>query len=174
MKRAALFVLLLALTTPAFAEAPAETGGPVTNQAERDAIAARVRGGASCARCDLFQIDLSYQAIAGRDFSGARLRQSELQVVTADRADFHGANLSLANLFGGRFSRANFVDVNFTGATLVGGYYGGARFAGAILDRANLSGSDLSSASGLTQAQLNQACGAAMTALPAGLTVPAC
>ncbi len=47
------------------------------SQAERDAIAARVRGGASCAGCDLFQIDLSYQALAGRDFTGARLRQTD-------------------------------------------------------------------------------------------------
>lgn len=174
MKRAALLAALFALTTPAFAEAPGDTAGPITNQAERDAIAARVRGGAACANCDLFQIDLSYQAIVGRDFSGARLRQSELQVVTADRADFHGANMSLANLFGGRFSHANFSDVNLAGATLVGGYYGGARFGGAVLTRANLSGSDLSLASGLTQAQLNTACGDATTALPSGLTVPAC
>ena len=58
MKRAALFACVIALTTPAFAEAPSATGGPVTNQADRDGIAARVRGGASCAGCDLFQIDL--------------------------------------------------------------------------------------------------------------------
>lgn len=174
MKRAALAALLFALTAPAFAEAPGDTGGPITNQAERDAIAARVRGGASCANCDLFQIDLSYQAIGGRDFSGARLRQSELQVVTADRADFHGANMSLANLFGGRFSSADFTDANLSGATLVGGYYGAARFGGAVLRGANLAGSDLSLASGLTQAQLDTACGDATTLLPAGLTVPAC
>lgn len=174
MKRAALFAALFALTTPAFAEAPGDTAGPITNQAERDAIATRVRGGQSCANCDLFQIDLSYQAIGGRDFSGARLRQSELQVVTGDRADFHGANMSLANLFGGRFSSANFTDVNFSGATLVGGYYGNARFGGAVLNGANLSGSDLSLADGLTQAQLNTACGDATTALPTSLTVPAC
>jgi uncharacterized protein YjbI with pentapeptide repeats len=174
MKRAALFTMLFALTTPAFAEAPGDTAGPITNQAERDVIAARVRGGESCAACDLFQIDLSYQGIAGHNFAGARLRQSELQIVTADRTNFHGANMSLANLFGGRFSSADFSDVNLSGAALVGGYFGGARFGGAVLTGANISGSDLSLATGLTQAQLNTACGDATTALPAGLTVPAC
>ncbi len=173
MKRAALFACLLALTTPAFAEAPGDTAGPITNQAERDAIALRVRGGAACVQCDLFQADLSYQNLAGRDFSGARLRQSDLQIVTADRARFHGANMSLANLFGGRFSSADFTDANLSGAVMVGGYYGGARFGGANLSGANLSGAELAGAIGLTQAQLSSACGDGTT-LPPGLTVPRC
>jgi uncharacterized protein YjbI with pentapeptide repeats len=103
MKRAALFACLFALTAPAFAQtAPADTGGPVTNQSERDAIAERVRGGASCAGCDLFQIDLAYQNVSGRDFTGARIRQADLTIAIADRANFTGANLSLTNLFGAR------------------------------------------------------------------------
>jgi len=169
MKRAAFALCLFALTTPALAQAPSETGGPITNQAERDTIAARVRGGASCSGCDLFQIDLSYQAIPGRDFSGARIRQADLSLATADRARFNGANASLTNFFGARLSSANFTDANLTGATFVGAYLGGARFNGAVLTGANLDGAD-----GLTQAQLNTACGDATTSLPAGLTVPAC
>jgi len=174
MKRAALFACLFALTTPAFAQAPAATGGPITNQAERDAIAARVRGGASCAGCDLFQIDLAYQSVAGRDFTGARIRQADFSLVTADRARLRGANLSLTNFFGARLSSADLTDTNLEGATLVGAYLGGARFAGAVLTGANLSGAELAGAIGLTQAQLNTACGDAATTLPAGMTVPAC
>src|SRR5690606_33507630 len=104
MKRAALFACLLAFTTPALAQAPSATGGPITSQAERDAIAARVRGGASCAGCDLFQISLAYQSVAGRNFAGARIRQADLSLTTADRARFHGANMSLTNFFGARLS----------------------------------------------------------------------
>lgn len=174
MKRAALILCLLALTTPAFAQAPSVTGGPITNQAERDGIAARVRAGASCANCDLFQIDLSYQAISGRDFSGARIRQADLSLATADRARFHGANLSLTNLFGARLSGADLSDANLDHATLVGAYLGGARMSGAVLDGANLSGAELASATGLTQTQLNTACGDATTTLPAGFTIRAC
>lgn len=144
------------------------------SQAERDAIAVRVRGGASCARCDLFQIDLSYQNISGHDFAGSRIRQSNFSVAVADRASFRGANLSLANLFGIRAGRADFTDANLEGATLVGGYFHGARFSGAVLDGANLSGADLDGAVGLTQDQLNTACGDATTTLSPGLTVRHC
>jgi len=174
MKRAALFACLTALTTPAFAQAPAVTGGPITNQAERDDISARVRAGAACVNCDLFQIDLSYQAIAGRDFSGARIRQADLSLATADGARFRGANLSLTNLFGARLSGADLSDANLDHATLVGAYLGGARISGAVLDGANLSGAELAGTIGLTQTQLNTACGDATTTLPVGLTIRAC
>ncbi len=178
MKRATLAAYLLAVTTLCgslvYAQTPSATGGPMVSQDERDAIAARVRGGASCAGCDLFQIDLSYQSVAGRDFSGSRIRQSDFSVATADGARFRGANLSLANLFGMRASHADFTDANLEGATLVGGYFGGARFEGAVLAGANLSGAELQSARGLTQDQLNTACGDATTTLPANLTAPAC
>ncbi|MGE0741848.1 MAG: pentapeptide repeat-containing protein [Hyphomonadaceae bacterium] len=174
MKRAALFACLFLLAAPAYAEAPGATGGPIVSQAERDVIAQRVRGGAACAHCDLFQIDLSYQSIAGRDFTGARIRQADLSLATADSARFHAANLSLTNLFGVRAGRADFSDANLEGATLVGGYFGGARFGGAVLSGANLSGAELAGAQGLTQEQLNTACGDAQTTLPAGMTVRAC
>ena len=174
MKRAALFACLLTFATPALAQAPSATGGPITNQAERDAIAERVRGGASCANCDLFQISLAYQSVAGRNFSGARIRQADLSLATADRARVHGANMSLTNFFGARLSSADLSETNLEGATLVGGYFGGARFNGAVLTGANFSGADLADAVGLTQDQLNTACGDSTTTLPAGVTIPAC
>lgn len=173
MKRAALILALLALASPAFA-APGATGGPITNQAQRDATAERVRGGASCARCDLFQIDLSYQAVAGRDFSGARIRQADLSLATADHARFRGANMSLTNFFGARLAHADMSETNLEQATLVGAYLGYVNFSGAAMTGANLSGAELTGATGLTQAQLNTACGDATTVLPGGFTIPTC
>jgi uncharacterized protein YjbI with pentapeptide repeats len=179
MKRATLAAYVLALTSFScghlvYAEPPSATGGPTVSQEERDDIAIRVRAGDPCANCDLFQIDLAYQAIPGRDFSGSRIRQSNMTVATADRANFRGANLSLANLFGMRAGHADFTDANLEGATLVGGYFGYARFGGAALTGANLSGAELTGATGLTQEQLNTACGDATTTLPAGMTIPRC
>lgn len=174
MKRAALLACLIAFTTSAFAQTPSATGGPVTNQAERDGIATRVRGGASCAGCDLFQIDLAYQTIVGRDFNGARIRQADLSVATADRAKFQRANASLTNFFGARLGHADFREANLDHAILVGAYLGYAHFDGADLTGADLSGAELTGAQGLTQAQLSTACGDASTVLPAGLTVPLC
>jgi uncharacterized protein YjbI with pentapeptide repeats len=176
MKRAALFACLFALTTPAaFAQAaPSDTGGPITNQAERDAIARRVRGGESCTGCDLFQIDLSYRSVAGRNFTGSRIRQADFTIAVADRANFTGANLSLTNMFGARATGANFTGANLDGAQLVGAHFGSARFDGARMEGANLSGAELSNARGLTQQQLNTACGDATTTLPAGMTISRC
>lgn len=173
MKRAALFACLFALTTPAFAQV-SDTGGPIANQAERDATASRVRAGAPCAGCDLFQIDLAYQNVSGRDFTGARIRQANMTVAIADGANFTGANLSLTNMFGMRATRANFTGANLAGASLVGVHFGGARMGGAVLAGANASGAELSEAVGLTQEQLNTACGDATTMLPAGMTIPRC
>ncbi|MBX9746189.1 MAG: pentapeptide repeat-containing protein [Hyphomonadaceae bacterium] len=173
MKRAALFAALLALASPAFAQV-SDVGGPITSQAERDATAQRVRGGASCAGCDLFQIDLAYRNVSGRDFHGSRIRQADLTIAIADRTNFAGANLSLANLFGLRATRANFAGANLSGATLVGAHLGGARMTGAVLTGANASGAEMADAVGLTQDQLNTACGDATTTLPAGMTIPRC
>jgi uncharacterized protein YjbI with pentapeptide repeats len=174
MKPIALAVCLAALAAPALAQPPSAAGGPVATQAERDANAERVRAGASCARCDLFQIDLAYRSIAGRDFSGARIRQADLSLAVADRARFRGANLSLTNLFGARLTRADLSDANLEGATLVGAYFGGAQLRGAALAGADLSGAELAAATGLTQTQLDAACGDATTTLPAGLRIRAC
>ena len=173
MKRAALFACLFALTSPALAQ-DADTSGPITNQAERDATAERVRGGASCTACDLFQIDLSYQNVSGRNFTGSRIRQADLTIAIADRANFTGANLSLTNLFGVRATGANFTNANLDEAQLVGAYFGSSQFSGARLRGANLAGADLTDARGLTQEQLNTACGDVTTALPQGLTIPRC
>ncbi len=174
MKRALLLLALLTLAAPASAQGVSDTGGPIVSQAQRDVIAERVRGGASCPRCDLFQIDLSYQDVEARDFSGARMRQSDLSLISADGSRFRGANLSLVNAFGGRFAHADFTNANLNHTQLIGGYFGYGRFAGATLNGANISGSDFTGVTGLTQAQLNAACGDAQTILPAGLSVPAC
>lgn len=178
MKRAVATVLL-AFTTfscgyPAFAQAPSATGGPIVSQAERDVIAERVRSGASCANCDLFQISLAYLGIEGRDFSGARIRQADFSLATADRAHFRGANMSLTNFFGARLANADLRDANMEGATFVGAFLGGARMSGASLDGANFSGAELALAQGLSQDQLNTACGDATTTLPTGMTIPRC
>jgi uncharacterized protein YjbI with pentapeptide repeats len=80
----------------------------------------------------------------------------------------------VANLFGARFTRASFRHADLSRAIAVGAYFGSANLSGARLDGANLSGAELETARGLTQAQLNTACGDRYTRLPRGLTIPAC
>lgn len=134
----------------------------------------RVRQGQSCTGCNLFQADLSYRNLPGVDLTGSRLRQADLSLSTMNRARFARADLSVANLFGGRFTAASFAGANLERATLVGAYFGSADFSGANLTEANLSGAEMNRVRGLTQSQLDRACGDATTRLPAGLRVSPC
>jgi uncharacterized protein YjbI with pentapeptide repeats len=148
---------------------------PEENDAARKATAQRlVMGEKACKGCDLFQVDLSYQDLEGRDLSGARLRQADLGLSTFDNTNFAAANMSIVNAFGIRAEHADFSKVDFQNAVLVGGWFGHSKFDGATFNNANLSGSDFATATGLTQMQLNTACGDADTKLPKGLVLPSC
>ena len=132
------------------------------------------RGGASCPGCNLFQADFSNLEMPGRNFSGARLRQSNLSLATMTRSNFSGADLRDVDGFGGLFTGSNFAGADLTNSTWVGTYLQGANFHGANLSGANFSGAELDRVRGLTQAQLNRACGDEATMLPAGLSIPRC
>ena len=144
------------------------------SEAQSAAEIEKVKSGQSCQGCNLFQADFSYQGIRDVDLSGARLRQANMSLSTMNGVNFTSTNLSVANLFGGRFTGANFSGANLQNATLVGGYFSGANFSGANLSGANLGGANLQQALGLTQSQLNNACGDQYTKLRAGLSVPRC
>ena len=79
------------------------------------------------------------------------------------RADLSGASLSDADL-----SSSDLSDAKLSGADL-----SGADLSDASLNGADLSEVDLSAAEGLTQAQLDQACGT-NAKLPPGLTLCPC
>ena len=135
---------------------------------------AAVKAGKSCATCNLFQADLSYAEGTKMDLSKARLRQSNFALSTYDQVNLTGADLSVSNLFGARFNQANFSNANFKRAIAVGTYFGASNFTGADLAGANFSGAHLAIVKGLTQVQLDQACGDATTRLPKGKTIPTC
>lgn len=135
---------------------------------------AKASSGKSCETCNLFQANMSYLQISDVSFAGSRLRQSDMTLATMDRVNFNGANLSIANLYGARFTGATFRKTDLTDAILVGASFDGADFSGANLTNANISGAELSRARGLTQAQINRACGDNSTELPGGLKVQQC
>lgn len=161
MKRLALIAAgLLAATAPASAQNAGEI--------------ARVQSGQSCTGCNLFQADLAYRDLPNVNVSGSRLRQADLSLSTMNGSNFSRADLSVANLFGGRFTGASFVGANLRDANMVGAYFGGANLSGADLSGAILSGAEMETARGLTQSQLDAACGDGDTRLPAGLRIPVC
>jgi uncharacterized protein YjbI with pentapeptide repeats len=135
---------------------------------------ARVRGGASCQGCNLFQGDFSGLEARGLNLSGARLRQSDLSLSVMNRTRFTNADLRDVEAYGAVFSNSSFAGADLTNASFVGAFLEGADFSGATLSGANFSGASLARATGLSQSRLNQACGDEATRLPGGLRIPRC
>jgi uncharacterized protein YjbI with pentapeptide repeats len=111
------------------------------------------------------------------NLAGATLKKSELL-----RADFSGANLENADLSKAELGRAVFVEANLNGADLSYSNIARANFSEAQLENVDLTrtytyltrmeGVDLSKTIGLTQEQLELACGDSHTQLPNGLEKP--
>ena len=72
------------------------------------------------------------------------------------------------------FSNATFLKTDLSGANLAHADLDGADLSGAVLTITSLKGTDLTKARGLTQGQLDTACGDAQTRVPAGLKVHLC
>ncbi|MAK80856.1 MAG: hypothetical protein CMJ17_03110 [Phenylobacterium sp.] len=134
----------------------------------------QVRAGANCPKCNLFQAELGGLTLKGKNLAGARLRQADLSLTIMNRTNFAGADLRDVEAYGGVFSSASFAAADLTNASFVGTHLEGANFRGARLRGANFSGAEMDRVTGLTQAQLNQACGDAATRLPGGLRIPPC
>ena len=156
-------LLVIAVTTAAL-PAAAQNAGQI----------ARVRGGASCAGCNLFQGNFSGLEARGLNLRGARLRQADLSLSVMNRTRFANADLRDVEAYGGVFSSSNFSGANLTNASFVGAYLDGSNFSGATLAGTNFAGASLERATGLTQGRLNQACGDEATQLPRGLSIPRC
>jgi uncharacterized protein YjbI with pentapeptide repeats len=135
---------------------------------------AKVHAGGSCPRCNLFQADFGNKTMFHRNLAGARLRQSDMSLAALDYTTMANADLRDVNGYAGRFTGVNFSGADMTNSTFVGAYLGGANLRGAKLSGANLSGAEMAKAIGLTQSQLNAACGDEKTTLPRGLRIPAC
>ncbi len=135
---------------------------------------AKVKAGGGCAHCNLFQADFGNRVLKSRNMAGSRLRQSDMSLSVLTRSDMSHADLRDVNGYGALFGGVNFAGADMTNSTFVGAYLEGANFRGAKLGGANFSGSEMDKALGLTQAQLNGACGDEKTTLPHGLRIPAC
>ncbi len=112
-----------------------------------------------CPACNLAGADLSNTCVKGKDLSGA---------------NFDGATAVLMCMSFANFSNATFRGTDLSGANLAHANLDGADLSGAILDITSLKGTDLTKAKGLTQKQLDQACGDGETRVPAGLKVHLC
>lgn len=97
------------------------------------------------------------------DFKGADLTNADFGKAELGRAEFEGAAIGGVTFAYANLSRAQFADVTL-GAPV--------DFTGAFMFLTRIEGVDLSTATGLAQAQVDLACGDGTTRLPAGLAAP--
>lgn len=140
--------------------------------------------GGVCEECDLSGRILTGARMTHSNFSRSDFSNAVLTRADASHSEFHGADFTQADLTRARLIDASCPQARFERARLAqadarGADFTRANFAGADLTRMNfedadLSGADLRHARGLTQAQLDEACGDPRTRLPPGLRVERC
>lgn len=108
-------------------------------------------------------------SMTGVQFSGASFRHARLTDTMAMRSVFYRADL-----IGMVAERASFRKARFDESLMIGVVLHETDVTGATFIFTDLTGADLSTVAGLTQEQLNPACGNAKTRLPAGLNVQPC
>ncbi|MCU1259778.1 MAG: pentapeptide repeat protein [Bryobacterales bacterium] len=108
-------------------------------------------------------IDLHQAYLMDADLRDSYLEHARLQNAILRKADLSRANLVSAELDGADLCRANLSYADLRGASI----------SGAFLKKTDLRGTDLSTTSGLTMKQLEDAWGDASTKLPAGFSRPA-
>ncbi len=124
------------------------------------AAVARIHAGiVDCVGCNLEGADLTNTCVKAHDLHGA---------------NFDGANAVLMCMSFANFTDATFRGTDLSGANLAHAKLDGANLSGAVMDATSLKGTDLTRALGLTQKQLDQACGDSDTKAPAGLKVHTC
>ena len=134
---------------------------------------------ANFSRGNLQEANLSRTTLLGANLSRADLREADIS-----RADLQGASLQQANLLGASFFRgnlqgaylqqANLRRADLRWADLRRANLGGAVFGKSSRFVTDLTDADLTSSKGLTQKQLDKACGDESTKLPPGLSIKPC
>lgn len=121
-------------------------------------------------RVNLLWADLTDANLLWADLSEADLTAANLSMANLSGADLSGADLPLTDLSG-----ADLSGTNLSGAVLSGAVLSGADLSGAVLSGAVLSRTNLRTARGLTQEQIDSACYKAVWGppkLPEGLKPP--
>jgi uncharacterized protein YjbI with pentapeptide repeats len=148
----ALSVLTLFMAPTLFSTGPALAADP--------AAVAKIKGGiVDCVGCNLAGADLSNTCVKEHDLHGADFTDADATLMCMSFADFTGVS---------------FRNTELSGANLSGAKMDGADLTGAKTSITSFLGTDLRKVKGLTQKQLDVACGNAATKLPPGLHIHHC
>jgi uncharacterized protein YjbI with pentapeptide repeats len=140
----------------------------------RASLAGATATGARFARIEAYRTDFGGIAADGASFESAELQRSNFKDAKLSKTNFTKADLGRsqfdgAELGGSRFALANVSRTDFRGAR----FSSPVDFDRAFFFLARLEGLDLSAATGLSQWQVDMACGDDTTVLPPGLNTPA-
>jgi len=124
---------------------------------------------AKLTKSNLSEADLRRADMTRGDFSGSIFNDSSLVSVTAKDTNFSGSHFVNA-----RAHHINLEGANLTDTLLRDVKFGTAVFERTILKDADLSGADFRDVTGLTQTQLDTACGDYKTRLPTGMSIAYC
>jgi uncharacterized protein YjbI with pentapeptide repeats len=113
---------------------------------------------------DLHKADLTNGDFTGSNFSKARLKSADAMGAIFVRANFTNAKLDHGDFEGADFSGAQFLFTNFGDAVVENADFSGANFSGA----------EMVDIIGLSQSQLDVACGSQKTQLPEGYSMRVC
>lgn len=111
--------------------------------------------------------NLQRASLTDGDFQEADFERANLQEANLAEANLQEATLRQANLRQAVLQRSNLLRADLREADLVG-----ADIEGANLYRAHVEATDLSEIRGMSQAQINEACGDPATKLPEGIMLP--
>jgi uncharacterized protein YjbI with pentapeptide repeats len=123
------------------------------------AVASIKAGNPDCPHCVLAGADLTNQCVKNGNLQGADFDHARLVLMCMSFANFKGATFRGADLSGANLAHAILDRADFTGA---------------LMTITSIKGTDLTRVRGLTQTQLDAACGDADTKVPTGLTVKTC
>ncbi|HEX2591641.1 MAG TPA: pentapeptide repeat-containing protein [Rhizomicrobium sp.] len=151
--------LSLALAALAMTDVAATAGAAPAPTYDQTALASIKSGKHDCPNCVLTGADLTNTCVKSGNVQGAKFDNAKLVLMCMSYANFTGASFRGADMAGANLAHA-IVD--------------GADFTGATLSITSIKGTDMRRALGLTQAQLDKACGDADTKVPTGMKVHTC
>jgi len=123
------------------------------------AVARLEAGIVDCPGCQLAGANLFNTCVKAKDLRGANFDRANATLMCMSFADFRGASF-----------RGTILDA----ANLASAKLDGADITGARTHITSFAGTDLTRVKGLTQSQLDAACGDAKTKVPAGMKVHFC
>ena len=127
--------------------------------ADPKAVASIRAGHHDCPRCELAGADLTNTCVKKGNLEGADFTGARLVLMCMSYADFRGASFQGADLSGANLAHAKLDDANLSGANL---------------SITSIKGTNLTHAKGLTQSQLDHACGDTQTRVSPPLHVKIC